>query len=172
MKIISSKCCFCLPIRTGLLIICYLKIAICTIISLFMLSNRLQSLGNPDDNIFKYIVLGIIAVLEFCFSIVLITGIHKKHFAIVRVTYVYNVLMMGIQILIAIIYVPLQTYELFVTERGDDPILMLIAAILLVVVLQLYVASLVRRQLVHMRQQCVSDPNSSTYSPRKPYVVY
>ncbi|CAG4961565.1 unnamed protein product [Colias eurytheme] len=173
-----TKCCFCVPLRKGLLAFSYLKIvAIISNCIYWMLSDISPS--NIDDytaqiNLVLYIIGLVSQVVEIIFTTLLIVGIHKQRITIVRISYVYNVLMLGVEILIAVVYIPLQSYRLYVYDQENVWFLLiaLMSLALLFILLQLYTVVLVRSQVCSMRKQCVSDPKRSEYCNRKPYVVY
>ncbi|XP_038212803.1 uncharacterized protein LOC119833006 [Zerene cesonia] len=120
-------------------------------------------------------IIGVVSqVVEIIFVILLIVGIHKQRIAIVRITYVYNVLMLGVEILVAVVYIPLQSYRLYVYDQDNVwfSLIALMSLALLFILMQLYTVVLVRSQICSMRKQCVSDPKRSEYCNTKPYVVY
>ncbi|CAK1542929.1 unnamed protein product [Leptosia nina] len=174
-----SKCCFWLPLRKGLLIAAYTKLVLFTSYAIYWLSEEprtayREETRNDSSILLPIIVLGAVIVLEIIFSIILLIGVHKINYTTVRITYIYNAILIGVEIMMSIVYIPLESYRLYASLPDDVWLILLtsMSAALLAIVIQLYMVALVRSYLFSLRQQCVSDPESSSYSPRKPYVVY
>ncbi|VVD01246.1 unnamed protein product [Leptidea sinapis] len=164
-----SKCCFCVPLRTGLLMLAVFKI-------LGFLSYTTFNIFFDDTNLSDMvsIINTIIMLLDVFFSSVLILGIYKSNASVVQVCYALSATILMLELVKCVVYITLETYILLSGSRQDVSrrLLTLNTYSLFYIALQSYIVILIRGHLFSMREHCISDPDTSAYRPRKPHIAY
>ncbi|CAF4857188.1 unnamed protein product [Pieris macdunnoughi] len=158
-----TKCCFCFPLRSGLIAFGYICLIILylNIISIIChMSDLFQGLSSTDP--MNYIILSLalgVNIIQFFFDVILLVGLHKGSTALLEAYYECNLCMLITQMVIAGLYIPLQAYRSYPTLKNYVWLLSIIMIFCgaLVIVCQFYLTSLVRSQLRAMKHAVVRE---------------
>ncbi|XP_063384968.1 uncharacterized protein LOC134671128 [Cydia fagiglandana] len=158
-----KRCCFCVPLRRGLIGWGYCKLVLnvltfAYVILICSLIRRHSFFSFKDIAIF--IVIFAIVITDTCFNIVFVVAGHRKSVKLLRVSYIYNMVSLGLVILahcfkictnLYYIYY-LSQYMGFYTFFLVD--LMVSAALAFgVIFVQVYVILLIRSEMVKLQNQ-------------------
>ncbi|XP_045773511.1 uncharacterized protein LOC123872945 [Maniola jurtina] len=109
-----SNCCFCVPLRTGCLILGYLQLiasiilAIISIVTLVAVGAVVATADAPVNEsavaalVSVYVIILILVTVLLTFSILLVVGIHKERRSYVKAFLIYDLIFI---ILYAIMYI-------------------------------------------------------------------
>ncbi|CAH2041662.1 unnamed protein product, partial [Iphiclides podalirius] len=89
-----TRCCFCLPLRYGLLVWAYLKMIWCILVTVLILEkilNTVRRMKPADTNITMEAVIAALFLFDIAITLVFIVGAHKKNPKLLRVYYKYAV---------------------------------------------------------------------------------
>ncbi|XP_072943931.1 uncharacterized protein [Epargyreus clarus] len=175
-----NRCCFCMPLRRGLLTWVYVKLVLALIITLFVLEHVIKYIDDiADDPLFVPACIGLITFfLETIFDIIFIISAHTyfseseilntgerawdsrlgapdlaKNFVYLRIYYRYALTMLAIQVTSVVLFIVFQIYITFGHPHGLFVLhFMLELAFFLFgqIVLQIYFVILVRSELLKL----------------------
>ncbi|CAH1637050.1 unnamed protein product [Spodoptera littoralis] len=111
-----KRCCFCVPLRYGLLTWAYIKLVALAFLAIFFTMHLYYMIRNYTvtprvfnsrdlHDITVISVLFAICLIEFCFTLSFIVGGHKKNAKLMRVFYVYNIVMWVLTLVLIMILV-------------------------------------------------------------------
>ncbi|XP_063385538.1 uncharacterized protein LOC134671609 [Cydia fagiglandana] len=95
-----KRCCFCLPLRRGLIAWGYAKVGLDMLMlaytSLMFYFLVLFSLRFVSTDLVIYIFISACSLIDILFNIVFIVAGHKKSIKLLKVSYVYNMVWLGL----------------------------------------------------------------------------
>ncbi|VVD01245.1 unnamed protein product [Leptidea sinapis] len=166
-----SKCCYFVPLRIGLLVFAVLKILAIITHYIYFDESDFPPDTEEDERDFMMVLIigGIMKLIQVLFTGALIIGIVKRKYDVVHVCYVYSAVILALELLKCIVYIPLETYRLYAYIQDDVwwPFCSLMTSSLLVIGVEFYFVVLIRSHLCSMKE-CVSSQESSAESPKKP----
>ncbi|KAJ8720020.1 hypothetical protein PYW07_012063 [Mythimna separata] len=163
---LCKRCCFCVPLRYGLLTWGYCKLVIAIMVSIAMivtLYSLVQMAMYYSNNIYvmhHIVVISIVLVvllIDIALNLVFIVGGHTKNVSLLRVYYIYNIVLWALTIalvlLMGVLMMPTVTPDHLFSYRGW---LMLIdfASSFVNIVIQSYFLLLLRSEIVKLRSNC------------------
>ncbi|CAG5043586.1 unnamed protein product [Parnassius apollo] len=155
-----TKCCFCAPLRYGLLVWAYFKLVTSIIIFasvLIWLLNFTKSVVLIADAIhFLALFVATISIhlFDIIFNLVLIIGIHKKHVTLLRLYYRYGVahaFVITATALICIVYAIASTSAPFDEPNLWHKIVVFASAICASMLVHTYLLILVRSEVLKLK---------------------
>ncbi|CAH0726741.1 unnamed protein product, partial [Brenthis ino] len=153
-----TRCCFCFPLRLGLLVWAYIKMISCTILLSLLLHAMIVECVAPFCHIrmtflftFQIPVLTMLFT-DIIFHIIFIISAHKKEHRIMRVFYRYSIFSFTIYILLfisSVTHIALNSsYFMHAFLLG----LFHLAVLMFIIVIQIYVLILVRSEIVKLKR--------------------
>ncbi|CAH0726739.1 unnamed protein product, partial [Brenthis ino] len=151
-----TRCCFCLPLRLGLLVWAYIKTISCTLLFSLLLyllidqCSRYSHISISHMFMFQIPVLSLL-ITDITFHIIFIISAHKKEHRKMRLFYRYSIFSLIIYILGFIISTTLMitdSYFMFAFIFG----LFQLAIFMWIIVIQMYVLILVRSEVVKLKR--------------------
>uniref|UniRef100_A0A2H1V1C8 SFRICE_032485 n=1 Tax=Spodoptera frugiperda TaxID=7108 RepID=A0A2H1V1C8_SPOFR len=162
---VFKKCCFCIPLRYGLLTWGYLKLGISTailIIFLIILSQIPLSHSKDLNIVIMIIVVILTEVVVHCGFIV---GVHKKAVKIMRLYFYYALFMWSVTMMAAVVVTGLLSVSLYFTDSSLEIIIFTttIVAFALSIAVQTFLLLALRSEIIKLRSNCpyrfVKDDN-------------
>ncbi|XP_072943812.1 uncharacterized protein [Epargyreus clarus] len=107
-----KRCCFCMPLRRGLLTWVYVKLVLALIASLFLLAHAIVfNRRSVSGTLYAATIIGLIQfLLEIIFDILFLVSAHKKNFTYLRIYYRYAVVMLVIQVIAVLMFIAFEIY--------------------------------------------------------------
>ncbi|XP_022826724.1 uncharacterized protein LOC111356553 [Spodoptera litura] len=110
-----KRCCFCVPLRYGLLTWAYIKLVSLAFLAIFFTMHlyyviRRYTMTSYSRDLHNIAVIGVllaILLIEFCFTLSFIVGGHMKNVKLMRVFYIYNIVMWVLTLVLIMILVVL-----------------------------------------------------------------
>ncbi|XP_047508567.1 uncharacterized protein LOC125051970 isoform X1 [Pieris napi] len=156
---ILMRCCFCVPLRLGLLIWTYLKL----ILSLFILTvfciqaelvARMSNRHVPDGEKSFLVAMIMFGTINSLFQIAFIVAAHKKNYKIMRIYYIYNFVYIFIPTILFIMFCIIVYSRLggfMIMLLSAMPFVIIIISIPIEFVLNIYLMLLVRSEFIKLR---------------------
>ncbi|XP_061717826.1 uncharacterized protein LOC133525550 isoform X1 [Cydia pomonella] len=95
-----KRCCFCLPLRRGLIAWGYVKVGLnslmLTYVALMFYFIALHGSGAFNADIVIFIFISACLLIDISFSIVFIVAGHKKSIKLLKLSYVYHMVWLGV----------------------------------------------------------------------------
>ncbi|KAJ8719399.1 hypothetical protein PYW08_011574 [Mythimna loreyi] len=162
---VCKRCCFCVPLRYGLLTWGYFKLAIGLIVSISLIVTlyHLVEMAIYYSNSYALhhiVVISIVLVIllvDIALNLVFIVGGHTKNASLLRVYYIYNIVLWALTIALLLVMGVLMTPRLtpddFFSFRGW---LMLVdlSSSFVNIVIQSYFLLLLRSEIMKLRGNC------------------
>ncbi|XP_047508569.1 uncharacterized protein LOC125051970 isoform X2 [Pieris napi] len=153
---ILMRCCFCVPLRLGLLIWTYIKL----ILSLFLVtffSIQAELLRNDvilvEGKIFLVAMIKS-GIINSLFQIAFIVAAHKKNYKIMRIYYIYNFVYIFIPTILFLMFIKIgysQMGSSVTIYLSDTPLVFIVISIPIEFVLNIYLMLLVRSEFIKLR---------------------
>ncbi|CAG5043592.1 unnamed protein product [Parnassius apollo] len=155
-----TKCCFCAPLRYGLLVWAYFKLV--TSITIFItaliwiLSCIIFVVMIGDVMVFIVLVVVILTILLFdiIFNLVLIIGAHKKHTTLLRLYYRYGIahgFVITASALLFIVYAIASANDPLKESKLWHKIIILASAVCASMIVHTYLLILVRSEVLKLK---------------------
>lgn len=161
-----KRCCFCLPLRYGLITWGYIKLiagallSIAIAISLFKIIAMSIKYGNTGHLVENIVILSIVLVMlltDVALNTVFVVGGHMKNVKLLRVYYIYNMVLLGLTIALVLVM-----FFLMVPTVLPNHILSFSTWLLVLdfsgsfvnIVMQTYFLLLVRSEIIKLQNNC------------------
>ncbi|CAH4031694.1 unnamed protein product [Pieris brassicae] len=155
---ILLKCCFCVPLRLGLLIWAYLKL----IFSLFIVIVfciqaeylRMSARDIPKEGIVFLVMMIMFGCINSIFQTVFIVSAHKKNYKIMRIYYIYNfvyIFLPTILFIMCCIIIYSHMGAFMILLLAATPVGIIVISIPIEFVLNIYLMLLVRSEFIKLR---------------------
>ncbi|XP_050550539.1 uncharacterized protein LOC118267748 [Spodoptera frugiperda] len=153
-----KRCCFCVPLRYGLLTWAYLKLVAVVLLATFLamylyrIIRRYNRIPYPGD-LHGMAIIGVLLVIlliEFCFTVTFVIGGHMKNLKPMRVFYVYNMVMVVITLGLMMILVGLMLRDMdpsHVVSYYSWNFLLTMANFFFTLLVQIYFILLIRSEI-------------------------
>ncbi|XP_045484574.1 uncharacterized protein LOC110991718 [Pieris rapae] len=155
---ILMKCCFCVPLRLGLLIWAYLKLIFSLLIliafCIYAEFARQTTLDIPKGTITFIVVMIMFGGINSIFQTVFIVSAHKKNYKIMRIYYIYNFVYIFIPTIIFIMFCIIlysQIGGFILLFLAVMPVNIIVITIPIEFVLTIYLMLLVRSEFIKLR---------------------
>ncbi|CAK1583014.1 unnamed protein product [Parnassius mnemosyne] len=155
-----TKCCFCAPLRYGLLVWAYFKLVTSIIIFLsaltWILSLVIFVILVGDVKVFIVLAVTTLTILLFdiIFNLVLIIGAHKKHTTLLRLYYRYGIahaFVITASALLFIVYAVASASDPFSKPKLWHNIVIFASAICASMIIHTYLLILVRSEVLKLK---------------------
>ncbi|CAH0686430.1 unnamed protein product [Spodoptera exigua] len=163
---VFKKCCFCIPLRYGLLTWGYLKLGIALIILIIFLILLSQIPVNHRRDLNIVIMIVVVLMTEVVIHCSFIVGAHKKNVKILRLYFYYALFMWAVTMMAAVIATGLLSVSLFF--RKDSFLEILVFALNVIgftfsIAIQTFLLLALRSEIIKLRSNCpyrfVKDDN-------------
>ncbi|XP_013162201.1 PREDICTED: uncharacterized protein LOC106113783 [Papilio xuthus] len=150
-----TKCCFCIPLRYGLLAWAYFKLAWCIFLTT-MISIKLGMTLSAKHFSLEYsipLLYCLSLVIELIITIIFIIGAHKKNPKLLRVYYIYAMVFLGIIFLLCLLALGLAIFEYIMQMRFSYILQNIYETSIFgtgVILFNLYLLSLVRSEILKL----------------------
>ncbi|XP_045536951.1 uncharacterized protein LOC106708151 [Papilio machaon] len=150
-----TKCCFCIPLRYGLLAWAYFKLAWCVFLTTLISIKLSTTIEKRHFAIELSIPLlyCLSLVIEFIITTIFIIGAHKKNPKLLRVYYIYGMVFLGIIFLLCLLVVGLSIFEYISYMRFSFIVQNIYETSIFgtgVILFNLYLLSLVRSEILKL----------------------
>lgn len=159
---VLKKCCFCVPLRYGLLTWGYIKLAtailvlklfiiIVIVLSGFIVTSRDVPL------IIIIILIALILATEIVLHVIFIVGAHKKNVKLLRAYYYYAVFMWIVMLIMALVGTAFFIFIVVYSQgsRSDDILIsMNVLGFFLTIVVQTFLLLSLRSEIIKLRSNC------------------
>ncbi|CAG5043594.1 unnamed protein product [Parnassius apollo] len=155
-----TKCCFCAPLRYGLLVWAYFKLVTSIIIFvsalMWILSFIIFVIIFADAMVFIVLVVVTLTIILFdiIFNLVLIIGAHKKHTTLLRLYYRYGIahgFIITASALLFIVYAIASVNDPFEESKLWHKIVIFASAICASMIIHTYLLILVRSEVLKLK---------------------
>ncbi|CAH0686432.1 unnamed protein product [Spodoptera exigua] len=155
---VFKRCCFCIPLRYGLLTWAYVKLVTVTIFSMFILVSLYHMVGmytmyhlpiQRHNIIFMSVILTVLFI-EISLTVTFIVGGHMKNVKLMRVFYVYNIVILTISSLLMIIAILMLVFPIEFFLYRTFEYISTCANFFFSIVIQLYFILLIRSEILKL----------------------
>ncbi|KAJ8720036.1 hypothetical protein PYW07_012079 [Mythimna separata] len=164
---VCKRCCFCLPLRYGLITWGYIRLGLSTFLfvamsiafywMIEMVMNE-ESVTLNTSHAVILVVLLLLTIIDIVLNIVFLTGGHKKNMKMLRAYYIYSFILCTLTFLMWIASVVSTFLEFRIGEIDITFHLYIVlvdtATLLALVLAQIFVLLLVRSEIIKLRSQC------------------
>ncbi|XP_022826888.1 uncharacterized protein LOC111356667 [Spodoptera litura] len=150
-----KRCCFCLPLRQGLLVWGYIKL-IADLYILAILAYLLVIIiaFKVFEVEFACLIIAIaIFLIDFALTIVFVVGVHKKIVKYLRLFYILSIVMLAITLLLMIAYIGLVASFPWYSSTAElwEHYIKVYSSFFLVLVVQIYFILLLRSEIIKLK---------------------
>ncbi|XP_035437821.2 uncharacterized protein LOC118267752 [Spodoptera frugiperda] len=155
---VCKRCCFCIPLRRGLLVWGYIKLLadlyFLTIMSYILLI--LIAFSAYGQEFAGMVVVIAVFLIDFAMTIVFIIGAHKKIVKYMRLFYFLSIAMLALTLLLVIIHICLLSNYPWFRSRTDalEYGIKVYSSYFFVIVVQIYFIFLLRSEIIKLKNSC------------------
>lgn len=151
-----TRCCFCFPLRLGLLVWAYIKLISNLLLFTLILFTTIDDWSRYGDRVpttifVFHIPILLTLLLDIIFHIIFIISAHKKDHSKMRIFYRYNIFALVVYILGFVITMSLffiETYFIYAVIFG----LFQLGIFMWIIIIQFYVLILVRSEVIKLER--------------------
>ncbi|CAH2236572.1 uncharacterized protein LOC120631476 [Pararge aegeria] len=151
------RCCFCFPLRHGLLVWAYIKQILSVLFVAYMISNARSNFSRMSGGSYAMFAISLtLTVVDIVFHVLFIISAHTKDYKKMRIFYRYSIVIVGLDSgLMILLFIALSIYYLYLSPV----ILIILLSItwptlvlsLIIAILQVYLIILVRSEFVKLK---------------------
>lgn len=153
------RCCCCIPLRYGLIVWGYLKLALVSLAlvgaSIAMIVTG-QSHKSEAQTMVIISLLIVIFVIDIASSVMFVVGCHKKSVKLMKIFYYYSMFPLALTILLTVyaVIINLKFLYEYITSIFFIYIIMDASAMFIYIAIQVYVILLVRSEIIKLKNGC------------------
>ncbi|CAK1583011.1 unnamed protein product [Parnassius mnemosyne] len=148
-----KRCCFCVPLRYGLLVWAYIKMFWCLFLGVVISVKLYQVPRHRMKNIKTEIVImslfDTIFIIDFVITFVFIVGAHKKNPKLLRLYYKYGLVSLVIIFLLCLVLTGIDIFNYFYMIALQD-VLDIATVCAAFVIFNLYLLSMIRSEILKL----------------------